>query len=122
MKFILFLSFLFISTSGVACVDPDGGVITVIGNVDKETFPGRPNYESIENGDTPETYWVLTLDDGICVNGLSERQTAFQLFWSLDKKRLYESGKYRISGKTMAAVTGHHHTPILIEVDRVASN
>lgn len=39
----------------------DGDTVSLVGKVWRETFPGRPNYQSIEDGDEPETVWALTL-------------------------------------------------------------
>jgi len=35
--------------------------ITLRGKLIRHTFPGVPNYESIEDGDYPETRWVLEI-------------------------------------------------------------
>ena len=35
--------------------------ITLQGKLIRHTFPGVPNYESIEDGDYPETRWVLEI-------------------------------------------------------------
>lgn len=46
-------------------VDEDGIIplpfITLRGKLIRHTFPGVPNYESIADGDYPETRWVLEI-------------------------------------------------------------
>ncbi len=41
--------------------------------------PGRPNYESIKNGDEPERYWLLYLPKGVCVHGDPEDEPVAQI-------------------------------------------
>lgn len=102
------------------CVEPTGGLVELAGVAKQETFPGRPNYESIEDGDEPETGWILTIDEGICVSGFKALQSKFQIFWLEDKGFNIAVGKIKVKGKTMEAHTGHHHTPILVEVESVS--
>lgn len=99
-----------------ACVDSTGAEIEISGSVALETFAGPPNFESIEKGDRPETYWILTSQSDICVEGYSEPQTRFQLF-SLKGPVKIEEEEITIRGITMEGHTGHHHTNILIEVN-----
>ena len=58
------------SLFGVAqepCLKYEPEVVELVGKVKRHTFPGPPNYESVEQGDRPETYWVLCLSKPICV-------------------------------------------------------
>jgi len=52
-------------TKYVFPVDDDNVIplpfITLRGKLIRHTFPGVPNYESIEDGDYPETRWVLEI-------------------------------------------------------------
>ena len=71
MKSIFFLSVVasvFTSQLAMAaeCLKEDQSV-SFTGKVSRETFPGRPNYESIDNGDEPETYWILTINKPYCI-------------------------------------------------------
>ena len=38
------------------------------GTLERKTFPGPPQYESIAAGDEPETVWLLKLDAPVCVS------------------------------------------------------
>lgn len=105
------------STFAFGCIEPNDAKVELIGEVKIEVFPGRPNYESIKNGDEPESAWILTIESPICVNGFDKKQYKFHLFWLGTKKHIQTPGKYKITGKTMAAHTGHHHTSVLIEVE-----
>ncbi len=52
-------------TSYVYPVDDDRVIplpyVALRGKLIRHTFPGAPNYESIENGDYPEARWVLEI-------------------------------------------------------------
>jgi len=37
--------------------------VSLKGKILRHTFPGVPNYESLENGDAPETRWVLQISE-----------------------------------------------------------
>ena len=115
----IFISIILITFSSLSfgCVEPNDEKVELVGEVKTETFPGRPNYESIEKGDEPETVWILTIKNPICFNGIKEKQKRFHLFWLGTKKHIKSAGRYKITGKTMESHTGHHHTPVLIEVE-----
>lgn len=38
-------------------------LVTLTGKLLQHTFPGAPNYENIEDGDAPETRWVLVIPE-----------------------------------------------------------
>lgn len=59
-----------IAEDNAACLR-DGDAVYLVGKVWRETFPGRPNHESIENGDEAETVWILILDSPRCILGIS---------------------------------------------------
>lgn len=50
------------------CLSYAPDLVTLTGTMTPKTFPGRPNYESIEKGDEPETFWILDLAEPICTN------------------------------------------------------
>ena len=97
-----------------------GGILT------RQTFPGPPSYESIARGDTPEIYYVLKVRPSTCVLGDSsdpdepaiKTVTDVQLMLTgRDQYILLEhliDKPIRLSGMLMAAHTGHHHTPVLL--------
>ena len=43
----------------------DGQNTVVYGKVVEQLFPGPPNYESINNGDVPQFYWILYANESI---------------------------------------------------------
>jgi len=120
----LFMPAAYASAQGCLSYETDGVKLT--GTISKKTFPGPPNYESIKKGDTPETYWVLHLDKPACTTASSDNDaeanvTDLQLILTQKQYALYRKfvgGKSRvtITGKLSHAMTGHHHTPVMMEV------
>ena len=102
------------------------------GTIHIQTFAGLPNYESIKKGDQPETYWILATNKSYCGQGedfintgkiiTEENQKRFQLVLTPE---LYKQGKKLLNKKVFVegslffAHTGHHHTPLLVEVTKI---
>ena len=111
----------------------DGDAVSLVGKVWRETFPGRPNYQSIENGDEPETVWVLTLDQPRCVLGVSMENgktyeigkiTRFQLVLTPEQYKKHRGlleHRARVKGQLFQAMSGHHHTKALIEAKELGA-
>lgn len=97
------------------------------GTIVRKTFPGPPNYESVEAGDAPEVCWVLLLDSPACVEGakgdevnVSEGDLRdMQLVLSKEQYGRYKDmvgKKVVVTGTLFHAVTGHHFTTVLVTV------
>jgi hypothetical protein len=110
------------------CLSYEPATVKLMGKIIRKTFAGPPNYESVKEGDRPETYWILHLSRPICVNADEnmpggeepERNVPdIQLILSTEQYTRYKSllGKrVEVSGKLMHSITGHHHTNILLTV------
>jgi hypothetical protein len=97
--------------------------------VERATFPGPPNYESIAKGDARETYWLLRLVQPACVEpspsdsyeSVSSQVTRIQLVFQ-SEDRPYEKYKHLVgrsvdaTGQLFGAHTGPHHTEVLLTV------
>ncbi len=132
---ILFILFASVSSTWAENCILDGSEVELVGTISRETFPGPPNYESIEKGDKPETYWIFTSQEKFsCAkkfnygdgdedfHGIDGAFNRFQLAMNEDlykakKPFLYED--VRIKGKVFAALNGHHHTKMLIEISDI---
>ena len=116
------------------CFSYESAKVTLKGKISRKTFAGRPNYESIEKGDEPETYWILHLSEPICVkgdesmpNGESTENNVFDIQLGLDEEQY---AKYKdllgkpvvIRGTLSHAISGHHHTNILLKVIRLGAD
>jgi Domain of unknown function (DUF4431) len=111
------------------CLKYEPQVVELKGTLKQVVFPGPPHFRSIQKGDTPETYWVLALAQEMCVEGdpADELNTetedsirSFQLI--LDNYDTYRKlvGKSTVvKGTLLHAFTGHHHTPVLLNVETI---
>lgn len=111
------------------CLSYDPEVVQLVGTISRQTFPGSPNYESIRKGDKPETYWVLNLPDTVCTqpsgdNDGEDKVRDLQLLLTPKQYALYRKfigRRVNVSGKLSHAITGHHHTPVLMEVTGISA-
>jgi hypothetical protein len=116
------------TSTSVPCLSYEPVVVRIAGTLGRKTVPGPPNYESIRNGDRPETYWFVKLSKPICV-GEDEKEPdlnlakkdvgSIQLVLAPDAYAAYKElvGKRVVaSGTLFGAITAHHHTPVLLTV------
>jgi hypothetical protein len=126
MKLILIL-LIFISSVIDACPSASGERITVGGTVELITYPGPPNYVSIESGDAIESYWMLKFEHPMC---FAPDGTFFEKELSLDtlqlllhplksKVPLKAGVQYIASGITVPAVSAHHKTKVMLELTSI---
>ena len=109
----------------------DGQLVTLYGKVKEEVFAGPPNFESINNGDRPQFYWILYVHEPIAIvgrcletNKVSDRGNTccFQLCLS---QKLYDNRNYilnkfiKVEGQVFLGHTGHHKTKALIDVTKL---
>jgi hypothetical protein len=113
------------SSVGSQCLDYEPSIVQLTGTMKRVVFPGRPNYESVEEGDEPEPYWVLYLDSAICVNGdqkddFKQAETNIKslqlLIGDYDKYRHLLGQKVTVKGMLTHGFTAHHHTPVMLGV------
>jgi uncharacterized protein DUF4431 len=119
------------STHGPAaaqCLEYEPKVVSLSGVIVRETHPGRPNYESIANGDEPETIWVLKLKKAICVlasddiNVKADNEKEIQLVLEAEQYKRYRrllGQRVTASGKLFHSHTGHHHKTLLLKTDDI---
>lgn len=128
----LLLQFVFFTdeVKSEECLSYKPAKVKLTGTLVSRTFPGPPNYESIEKGDEPETYWILKLTKPICVNGNPKDEInnatvndvmLIQLVFlgegnEYNRYRDLLSKKVGVTGSLFLGHTGHHHTDILIDV------
>jgi len=118
-----------------ACLAREPATVVLSGIIERATFPGPPNYESVAKGDAEETCWLLRLGQPICLeasvnlsgdidhsarSGVRRIQLVFE---GSDGYRIYRDlvGKsVRATGGLFAAFSGHHHAEVLMTVDDLA--
>jgi len=123
-----------VSSAGEAqspCLQFEPAVESIVGNLIRKTFPGPPNYESIKEGDTPETAWFVRLDDTLCMIGKPNDELNSENINNIKFVQLvflgneYKTKKYLIgkkvksTGTMFTAHTGHHHAKILMKVHKL---
>lgn len=102
-----------------------GDNISLDGMLIRMTYAGAPNYESIENGDEPETYFVLKPDAPIdCATDSPQfgNNKLMQLSLKSDDYKKYQDlvgGRVTVTGTFIYAETGHHHTPLMIDTQLI---
>jgi hypothetical protein len=113
-----------------SCLRYEPAVAQLRGHVCLRTFPGPPNYESIKTGDRPERQVLLKLDEPVCILADSNDRTTSQdehdqqLITVVPpvgmKLARYVGAHVRVEGTLFHAITAHHHTPVLVQMGRIA--
>lgn len=112
-------------TAQAKCFKYEPEVVTVSGKLLRKTFAGPPNYESIRNGDAPETGFYLSVKQPICTiasqsAGADEAKSGVSLIQLVLKPEAYEllrpllGQSITVKGSLFSAQTGHHHAPLLL--------
>lgn len=132
---VLMLSLAYSAHATGECLK-DGQEVSLEGRISRETFPGPPNYQSIDDGDQPETTWILTVLTSHCVVAesmedgspyeVAKSTTRFQL--AFEDASLFKTHKDLVehqaivSGQLFVGHTGHHHTKALISVKTIKAS
>lgn len=107
------------SAANAQCLPGQPAVVRLTGVLERVTFPGPPNYESVQDGDEVETYFVLRLPAQVCVRDDDQGVVS-----AASLQLLLEPGQYdlfrpqlgkriTLPGELWPAETGHHHTPLM---------
>ncbi len=111
--------------SSAQCLDYEPEVVRLSGVLTSEVHPGPPDFESIEDGDQPETIWVIDLDAPICVRESGEINSAeanvesVQFLQSEDqygRNQRHRGRKVEITGSLSHAISAQHRRALLIDV------
>lgn len=110
-------------------ITSEDDLVTIEGRLSLQVFPGRPNYENVAEGDEPEPTWIVTLDKKICIDDGGEFTDPNVMF---DTVHVYTGHKdmeielrsmngklVRVTGRGFGAHTGHHHAPLVEEVESI---
>jgi hypothetical protein len=115
------------------CLSYEPAVVKVKGTLKRKTYPGPPNYESLRNGDKPETYWIVELPQPVCVaedmaqpdfDPARANVNRIQLVLEPAMYASYRGlvgRRVTVSGTLFGAITGHHYTPVLLTVRSISS-
>jgi hypothetical protein len=109
------------------CLRYEPATVSLTGKLLRRTSPAPPN--SVKTGDRPETYWLLQLDNPVCVagtakaGGLEPGETDIREVQLGLPPWMYESHKPLVGkrvvgvGRLTHAISGHHHTAVLLAVN-----
>jgi hypothetical protein len=110
------------------CLSYEPAMVTLGGTITPKTFPGRPNFESVEKGDEPEKVWTLNVEVPLCTNkdnsnpnnqsetNISELQLVFMGREDYDRYRPMLGKTVNVTGTLYHSYTGHHHTTVMFQV------
>lgn len=114
-----------------SCLQFEPAVTSIVGTLVRKTLPGPPNYESIKDGDAPETYWFVTTARPLCVRGTPGDDlnradvsgvSTVQLILRHDEYKTHArliGRPVKVTGTLSTAITGHHHTPVVLDVSKI---
>ncbi len=129
LRFLVIAVFLATSLPAVAasCLHYGGSPVTLSGKVKLQTFFGPPNFGENPDTDSRETQAILLLEKPVCVEANpkdyeeAEQNQREVTLVPLGKENLkdYEGKQILVLGTLYHAHTGHHHTPVLIEIKRI---
>lgn len=111
------------------CLEYRPATVTLTGTIIRHIDYGPPNYGEDPAHDAKEVYWYLQLDDPVCVNGKKDHSEEMEGEKNVRKAQIvYLNGYPRgdnwinhrasITGTLFHAITGHHHTKVLIEAGK----
>ena len=94
--------------------------VTISGRLIVKQFYGPPNYGETPQIDRVETHYVLQLSETISFKQDALTATVGEIQLIFDNNTGLITGRhYVIDGEAFFAETGHHHTPIIISVNRI---
>jgi len=106
-----------------------GATVSLRGRLISRTFAGPPGYDSVRHGDAAEVTPVLRLGRPLCVTGLlgetDPTRHSIRELQVLDVHEQLDADQRAacrracvLTGQLVRAESGHHHTPVMIEVGR----
>jgi len=115
--------------NAAACFDlAKGKPKELTGRLEYVIFPGPPNFEDVQKGDTPEPNFILQLARPICISGddFADPRTHFSAVQIVETKAvagllrrlLHQTVTVSLTNQ-MGAETGHHHEPLVAWVTAV---
>jgi hypothetical protein len=115
------------SSAAAPCLHYEGKPVTLSGKVTLQTFYGPPNYGESPETDSRETQAIMLLAEPICVDAKPEYDYDAETDQSEvtliphhgEKLSAYTEKQVIVSGTLFHAYTGHHNTPVLIELNSI---
>jgi hypothetical protein len=90
-----------------------------IGKIIQKDYYGPPNYGENPESDKIERYFVLLLDELIYINFYGENKIIAEMQLILNNiGQINQNENYCVYGIPFSALTGHHHTELVLIVNR----
>jgi hypothetical protein len=116
-----------------SCLRYGPSAVTLEGTLIRRPYPGRPNDESVRQGDQRDTVLILSIPKPICIapdsasdegdqrveSGVRELQLAIGTDSLWAQLRAARSSRLRVTGELFHASGGHHRTRVLIWVIQI---
>jgi hypothetical protein len=132
VRFNLLLAFILLLTAQPVFAEDiykyEPTVVDLTGKLETKVFYGPPGYGEDPKTDSKETAAILLLAKPITV--VAEEKDEFNEtratvkevqiinLIDLDLSPYYHKS-VKVTGKLSSSITGHHHTPVLIEIDKI---
>jgi hypothetical protein len=112
---------------GSDCLRYEPEDITLAGTLQLQVYPGPPHYKSFDTGDQPESVWMLTLAQPLCIDatpgdlaniamqGVARVQVVPRAPFSVS----YNGRRAHVQGTLFHAHGGHFHADILLRATSV---
>jgi hypothetical protein len=123
------LGLLCCAVGSAACLHYDGDPLVLTGVVIERTFYGPPGYGENPKEDARETQALLRLDAPLCVDTnpsdpdeiyeRADNQREITLVPNWKHIKPYLGRHVEVTGTLFGAVTGHHHTDVLMSVKKI---
>ena len=100
---------------------------TLAGTLRMDVVPGPPHYKSFETGDRPESIWLLTLANPVCIdatpgdenNAAAAQVDLVQIIPRTAFSVAYNGKPARVQGTLYRPHGGHPHATVLLRATRV---
>jgi hypothetical protein len=97
--------------------------INISGRLLVKPFHGPPGYGESPEIDVIERAYILQLYEPVTFISSNDTTTVDEIqliiYSDLDRSRLIIGSNYVVDGVAFHALTGHHHTPIMLDVSRI---
>ena len=122
----------FAAAQAATCNQYEPADATLSGTLTRQVFPGPPGFEDVVTGDEPQVGFYLSLAEPLCMQGneneadinVEDNETLVQLVLQptdYDNLRPYLDQPVVLKGTLFGAVTGFHHTQVLMQQVQLVS-
>jgi hypothetical protein len=116
------------------CLEYGPVEVRLDGRIERQTFPGPPNYGSVTEGDKPDVQWILHLSNSVCVNeqhgdeinqaesGVLEIQLVIMHAGDWKRYSPLVGKSVQVKGTLFHGFNAHHQTAVLLQVGSIEAH